>query len=109
MKKQKVSVCIGGFPIEAMPLDELISKLEGFKAKPDDDITVQYDGAYDGYYDFVLVLNREETDEEFEARIEESKKIQRAKTKKEMDRLMKSDTLTEDEKNKLINYIRNTK
>jgi hypothetical protein len=109
MNKQKVSISIGGFPIEEMPLDELISKLEGFKANPDDDITVTFEGAYDGYYDFVLMLNREETDEEFEARIEESKKAQRAKTKKEMDRLMKSDTLSEDEKNKLINYIRSTK
>lgn len=109
MTKQIIEENIGQIIIRDCTIDELMAELQNFKntCKPVENIKLVPDGGYEGYYDFQVICERIETDEEYQKRIEKERAALIKKNKKNMESLLKKNDLSESEKEQLIDYIRN--
>lgn len=106
MNKVEVAVVIGYIEIEPCGVDSLISTLQKYKAEYDGCISLSPEGGYSGFDGYNVIWTREETDEEYHARIEAESKRREDIERTEMKRLMNKKSLSPVEKSKLLKYIK---
>ncbi|WPK19598.1 hypothetical protein [Salmonella phage SD-1_S14] len=96
MNKIDVTVVIGYIEIEPCGIDTFIDTLNKYRA--------EYNGG--GFHGYNVIWTREETDEEYNTRIEaESKRCEEIE-RQEMKHLMNKKSLSTEEKSKLLKYIK---
>lgn len=107
MTKQIIEENIGQITICECTIDELMAELQNFKnrCQPGQNIKLVPDGGYEGYYDYQVMCERLETDEEYQMRIDNERKELFKKNQKKMESLLKKKDLSQSEKDQLIDYI----
>ncbi|HAO2061966.1 TPA: hypothetical protein IHJ80_004946 [Escherichia coli] len=106
MNKIDVTVVIGYIEIEPCDIDTFIDTLDKYRAEYNGHISLSPDSGYGGFHGYNVIWTREETDEEYNTRIEaESKKCEEIE-RQEMKHLMNKKSLSTEEKSKLLKYIK---
>lgn len=108
--KIKITEHVGEIELDTIEVSELIKQLQEFSSKyPNETLTAVPNGGYDGFYEFIITYERDESDEEYDSRMD-SEKNRLAKQKiKAMGLLMTKQVLTDDEQQELIEYIKGKK
>lgn len=110
MKKEIRTRDVAELPLEDYTLDELIGELNKYKVQhPDQELLVQFtaEGGYEysGPEYLTITYKSEETDEEYNARIEYINKKQEEKERREMGRLVAAKKLKPEQQEKLKMYL----
>lgn len=106
LEQRTINEAIGFFAIQECTIQELINELESYlKNFESQNIRLVPEGGYDGFYTYTVLLERLETDEEYNTRITKLKEAHRKKVEGEMKNLFNKKNLSTEEKENLIKYI----
>lgn len=106
MSKINVDVVIGYIEIEPCSIDTMIDTLSKYRLEYSGHISISPDGGYGGFHGYNVIWTREETDEEYNTRIEAESKRREEIDRQEMKQLMNKKSLSSEEKEKLLTYIK---
>lgn len=106
MGKEEVTVTIGYIEIEPCGIDSLINTLQKYRAEYKGHISLSPEGGYSGFDGYNVIWTREETDEEYNARLQSELQRREEIERQEMKRLMNKKSLSAEEKSKLLKYIK---
>ncbi|MED6699445.1 hypothetical protein VWH97_06895 [Escherichia coli O157] len=106
MSKVDVDVVIGYIEIEQCCIDTLIDTLNKYRAEYKGNISLSPDGGYGGFDGYNVIWTREETDEEYNIRLQLESQRREEIERQEMKHLMNKKSLSAEEKSKLLKYIK---
>lgn len=103
MKKIMVEEIVGEVLIEEYSVNELLEKLSSFKERFGENVKLVPEGGYSGFYEFKVVMIREQTTEEHTEWLKKNEKAHKASVNKRIkslvDKKLKGKALTEEEAN----------
>ncbi|USL83555.1 hypothetical protein A4_479 [Escherichia phage A4] len=106
MNKIDVEVVIGYIEIEQCGIDTFIDTLNKYRAEYKGHISLSPDGGYGGFDGYNVIWTREETDEEYNIRLQLESQRREEIERQEMKHLMNKKSLSAEEKSKLLKYIK---
>ncbi len=106
MNKVEVAVVIGYIEIEECGVDTFIDTLNKYRAEYKGRISLSPDSGYGGFHGYNVIWTREETDEEYNIRLQLESQRREEIERDEMKHLMNKKSLSAEEKSKLLKYIK---